>query len=164
MGITSRSRTSGSRRGPAATVRGVCGGFPYPARTECERAVIGLLGGWSGYRVPRLAPDPGGSGGPRGTPSSKWTKSVGARPLWARLASRIISFWPVSNLPLHKIPLGDIKQRVEEQAETVSFSYNDYLKEWDRRRGVARDRWLIAAGVLGSLAAAASFAKSMGWL
>ena len=70
----------------------------------------------------------------------------------------------MSNLPLHKTPLRDIKEQLEKKAEHTCFSYNDLLKEWDRRRGVARDRWLIAAGVLGSLAAAASFAKSMGWL
>ena len=70
----------------------------------------------------------------------------------------------MSNLALHKIPVRDIKQRLEEEAKTTCFPYNDLLTEWDRRRGVARDRWLIAAGVLGSLAAAASFANSMGWL
>ena len=70
----------------------------------------------------------------------------------------------MAKLPLHKIPLRDIKQHLEKVAKTTGFSYNDLLGEWDRRRGVTRDRWLIVAGVVGSLAAAASFAKSMGWL
>ena len=69
-----------------------------------------------------------------------------------------------SRKPLHKLPIREIRRRLTEGAETTDFSYNGLLAEWDRRRAAWRDRLLVVAGVLASMAAVASFAKDMGWL
>ena len=64
--------------------------------------------------------------------------------------------------PLHNMKHGEIKRRLG-GFETVSFSYNDLLGEWDRRRSVFRDRCLIAFGIVGGIAQIVSLGKTAGW-
>ena len=68
------------------------------------------------------------------------------------------------NLPLHQLSIRNIKTVIRAMTPSTEFSYNDLLGEWDRRRAVWRDRFLMLAGLLTSLAAMASFFYTMGWL
>ena len=71
---------------------------------------------------------------------------------------------PRFSKPVHKISIWEIRRSLTKDAKSTQFSYNDLLAEWDRRRAAWRDRFLVLAGVLASMAAVASFAKDMGWL